>query len=570
MRRFLPAIIVAWVLACASSESGIGGGTDVGAGGGGGTGAGPAPGGGGTDGLPPEQELEETFREPVVSGRWVWAANPDSGKVALIDTRSIKITTGEAELMPTYLAPLPSPDAEVAAGLVINAGSNTVSVLRGEAGVITSQSVPIHAGANALAVAPSGKVAVVWTDALRQSLPDATEGFQDVTVVAWSGEGATPKSRRLTVGYRPSRVFFDQASQRAFVVAESTISVIELTGETAPRVLRDVVLGEPSSAANVRDVSVTPDGKLALVRREGERSIELVDLVGGEKKRVSLPGPATDLDLSPDATRAYAVVRTPAGNDASGGGGEGGVAGDDDVGQGGSASAAGGEGGDGSSGPATSLLVVLALPAIWEDPSALEVVDTGDRVGSVALPEKGDVAVLYTNAQPSDHLVIVSTKGAPSEWALRTVVTKAPVKAVFVTPDGEHAIAFLGQLEGSRLPGGYAMVPLSERLPPKIVPTEAPPVGIALAPSPTQSVLVTVSRGDEGHAAHVIRLPGLGHDAVSLPGPPLAAGIVPATQKGFVAQRHPEGRITFVDLETGRPRTVTGFELSDKVDYVSK
>lgn len=114
------------------------------------------------------------------------------------------------------------------------------------------------------------------------------------------------------------------------------------------------------------------------------------------------------------------------------------------------------------------------------------------------------------------------------------------------------------------------MVPLSERLPPKIVPTEAPPVGIALAPSPTQSVLVTVSRGDEGHAAHVIRLPGLGHDAVSLPGPPLAAGIVPATQKGFVAQRHPEGRITFVDLETGRPRTVTGFELSDKVDYVSK
>jgi hypothetical protein len=68
---------------------------------------------------------------------------------------------------------------------------------------------------------------------------------------------------------------------------------------------------------------------------------------------------------------------------------------------------------------------------------------------------------------------------------------------------------------------------------------------------------------------HVIRMPALSNDAIALPSVPLAAGVVAETKKGFVAQRHPEGRITFVDLDTGSPRTVTGFELADEVDYGS-
>jgi hypothetical protein len=32
-----------------------------------------------------------------------------------------------------------------------------------------------------------------------------------------------------------------------------------------------------------------------------------------------------------------------------------------------------------------------------------------------------------------------------------------------------------------------------------------------------------------------------------------------------VAQEHVEGRVTFVDLETGSEKTVTGYELSSKV-----
>ncbi len=135
MRRFLPALVVGWVIACSMGGQGdlasSGGSDGTGAGSGNGSGSG---GSGGSGGLPPEQEIEETFREPVVSGRWVWTANPDTGKVALIDTESLSITTGEAELGPTYLAPLASGDPDRGAALVINVGTNSASILQGSAG----------------------------------------------------------------------------------------------------------------------------------------------------------------------------------------------------------------------------------------------------------------------------------------------------------------------------------------------------------------------------------------------------------------------------------------------------
>ena len=50
-----------------------------------------------------------------------------------------------------------------------------------------------------------------------------------------------------------------------------------------------------------------------------------------------------------------------------------------------------------------------------------------------------------------------------------------------------------------------------------------------------------------------------------LASPPIAAGVVAAAERGYVAQKHPEGRITFVTLESGEARTLTGFELGSRV-----
>ena len=45
----------------------------------------------------------------------------------------------------------------------------------------------------------------------------------------------------------------------------------------------------------------------------------------------------------------------------------------------------------------------------------------------------------------------------------------------------------------------------------------------------------------------------------------MASGIVVDAGVAYVAQEHPEGRITFLDLEDARARTLTGFELGVKV-----
>ncbi|HEV8247455.1 MAG TPA: hypothetical protein VGP93_16880, partial [Polyangiaceae bacterium] len=380
-------------------------------------------GSGGTNGgaPPPEQELEDTFRAPVVSGRWVWTANPDTGRVALIDTATLTITTADAELEPTYLASLASASDEESAALVINVGTDTVSVMHSTSGVIESQSLRVHHGANSLKVAPSSELALAWTNAALVTDPDPTEGFQDITIIDLAEQ---PSSTRLTVGYRPSRVFLAADEKTAFVVAESAVSVIDLAASGGPDVLRDVPLGaDVDEAASARDVTITPTGQYALVRHENSARIDFINLDTGDRTNVVLPGPVTDLDLAPDATRAFAVVRGQlgpatgaAGADGGGAAGEGGGIGAGAAGMGaggmvGGAGAAGatglggqgggsggttGEGGSGGANalPENSLLIVLPLPGIFSGAQSFEQIELDQFAGSIEVDPAGKVGLL--------------------------------------------------------------------------------------------------------------------------------------------------------------------------------
>jgi hypothetical protein len=51
----------------------------------------------------------------------------------------------------------------------------------------------------------------------------------------------------------------------------------------------------------------------------------------------------------------------------------------------------------------------------------------------------------------------------------------------------------------------------------------------------------------------------------SLGSPPEAVGILPGANEAFTAQRHPLGRVTFVDLGSDNIRTVTGFDLNGNI-----
>lgn len=504
-------------------------------------------GSGGGGGLPPEVELEEDFRVPVATGRFVWTANPDSNRVALIDAVDFGIETLEAGFGPTYLAALPGESDERNSAIVLNTISNDASLFRARdtTDVITAKPAKVHADANAWAVSPSGRWAIAWTDARRVGQADPTEGFQDISVIDIDSypDSDPPEVTRLSVGYRPTHIVFQSDERRAFAVTEPGVSVIELRGDDAPRVSRDVPVADEPAA----EVAVTPDGELALVRVENQAKLHVVSLDDGERVDVELPGPVTDLDLSEDASFAVAVVRGTA-PDQGGAGGQGGEA---NTGMAGASPE--------QPGFTESVVAILPIPDIFEQPREFETVSTSALVGSVVVPRTGSNVLLFTNAVSRTWLSILDT----DTGTFREVDVKAPIRALFATPDARHAVALLTPPMDSTKLGAFSLVPIRDDLPAKLQGTDAPTLGVSVIDD--SAIITTRDSNRQLYEAFLAEFPGLRVDAVELPSAPTASGMVPDAGVAFVAQEHPEGRITFIDLDDGATHTLTGFELGVKV-----
>lgn len=476
----------------------------------------------GTAGMPPEpeMEIESSYEAPVATDRFVWAANPETGRVALIDAETFEVRLAEAGLSPTVVAAVPRADEGTDAALVLNTGSEDATLLEiNAAGELARSMLDTHAGANAIAVTPNGRYAIVWTNAAAVTGEplDPTDSAQDITVLKLAGG---LESTQLSVGFRPSAVVFDDSEERAFVVTEPGLSVIELG--SSPRVGAHVELTASPADASARDVSVTPDGELALVRLDGSTSLGVVSIDSGQREDLELGNFVTDLDLSSDGRRAFAVV------------------GDE--------------------------FVVIPVPVAGADPATFTRTRVSDViVRSVALSPDATLALLYSNASESPYLTVLSGSGDFADAIGRSVDLKAPVQAVFAAPDARHAIALQATAPGSRKGGAFSLVTAQMDRTPKIVGTEAAPMAVAFSPDGGEAVIATRDLSRQLYGVYLVHLENLEENFLPLASPPLAAGMVPRAGRAFVAQAHPEGRITFLDLSDGSSRTLTGFELAAQI-----
>ncbi len=477
--------------------------------------------------LNPELEVETSFRVPVVTGRLIWAANPASGRVALVDALTHEVQTLPAGLRPTYLAAVPGNTPNRA--LVINAGSYDATLFRdGAGGELEQVDVPIHQNATAWAVSDSGRFAIAWSDERDFGPLDRSEGLQDVTVIDLSKSPLAPA--RFSVGYRPVKLTIDAGATRVYAVTRDGISVIELGDE--PRLSDDITIVSPEETLAdeggqpvLEDVPITPDGRFAVVRFDGAARLKVIDLASDTSQIIELPGEVSDVDLSGGGERAVAVIRE------------------------------------------TAQLAVFSPAAALADPLDVTLLSVaGETLGSAALPDQGSSALLFTNAIASDRLAIVDVLAAAP--APRVVSLKAPINAVFPSPEGSHAIALLQTAPDSERRGAFSIIPVGSALPPKIQGTEAPPFRVSIAETGSSGLCGLVTTRDDArniHAAYLVRMPSLQVDRIELPSPPIAVGLLPEHGVGYVAQQHAEGRITFIDLQTAEPETLTGFELADRV-----
>jgi len=543
-------VAFAWQAGCDSGAGPTGADLDEGPRASGGSGSGT--GGTGPDPNEPELELEENFRAPVVSGSYLWTANPETNRVALLHASTLAIDVLEGGNAPTFLAALPGGD-EGGGALVLNVHGGDASVFRHDIGVslggasglaVEEARVRVQAGASAWAVGESGRFAIAWSR-FQDDLKGPLDGYQDLTVLDLGDD--EPVATRLSVGFRPTQVVLNDQETRAYVVCKPGISVIDLEA-TPPRVVREFALAEDDTGLS-RDVSFTPDGALALVRVSGTAEVLLLGTEDASETTVTLPREVTDLDLSADGQLAVAVMRgTPGGSVPTDPalGGQGGM-----VGQ-------GGEGGAGSIG-VDSLIALLPVPEIESAPDDFEVLSTSELVGSAVVSEDASVALLYTNAVASSRLTILDL----DTLTTRVVDVTAPIQAAFLTPDGAHGVTVMTPPPGSQAAGAFALVPVAKQLPARIEGTDTVPRFVAVS---DQSALLTTWGSQTVPARTLLgRLPGLSVDSITLSAEPLASGLILDENRGFVAEAHPQGQVTFIDLETGDGRTVTGFELSSQV-----
>jgi hypothetical protein len=463
---------------------------------------------------PPEKELESQYKAPVATGRYVWVPNPTSGRVAYVDAQTLDVRVVEAGNAPTWLAAVPGTgDATV----VLNVKSSDATLLRADGGKVEAHTFKTAPYANQWALANHGKWAIAWTDARQIAYADKTQGFQDLTVIDLEAKLAPTV---LTVGYRPVAVGFTSDDARAFAITQDGVAIVDLSG-ASPQVIRSVPISDdPLEDPGTRDVSITPDGSYALVRRDGSATITIVALDTGKRVSVVLSGPCTDLDLADSGKKAVAVVRDKA------------------------------------------EVAILQLPGVFTDPTKLTTATlTGETVGSVSIAGTGRTALLYTNAVATQRFSILSLDDA----SYRTVKLYAPVLAVFPTMNAEYAVVLHDQPASSIKKGAFSVVPVGTSLPARVEGTDAKLTAVALSPQSDRAVLTERDDARKIYGAWIARMPTLATQRYALASPPIAAGMVAGARRAWIAQEHPEGRITFIDLDGGTARTLTGFELSARV-----
>lgn len=469
----------------------------------------------------PEKKIEGSYQSPVATGSYVWVANPLSGRVAFIRATTLDVSTVLAGDGPTYLAAVPDPNADAA--IVLNVLSQDATLLRAEKnGALTTKTFPVAANVNSWAVSANGRWAIAWADVSKATKPDITQGFQDLSVLDLTGN--TPATI-LAVGYRPVKVAFSADATHAFAVTQDGISVVDLTGATPLVTANDATSDNPVTDVGTHDVSFTPDGAYALVRRDNQADITVVALADGTRTTVTLPANATDLTLSPTGDRAVVAMRD------------------------------------------TGTVALLPIPGIVADPLGFTTIAiTGQTVGRAIVTAPGNTALLFTTvgAAAPDTLTVLNLAAVPATF--RTQRLYAPLLGVFPTNDAKTAIV-LHDVTGlpTSAHGAFSLVPIGSPLTAKIVSTTAAPNAVALSPSSDRAIVTVRDDSTNTYGAYLAKMPSFEVDPYVLASPPLAAGVVVGANRAFIAQDHPEGRITFIDLTTGEARTLTGFELGARV-----
>lgn len=490
-------------------------------------------------GVIPPPEVEYDFGEPISSSRYIYVAMTAQDELARIDGQTLAVTSTGVGQAPREVAAIPGSDGAV----VLDSFNGTATIIRPGAGpqpADTIKVLPTLQNLNRLDVDPSGRYAVIWFDLTKQIQEGGLTGvgsFQDVTLVAL--QPGVERAVNLTVGFRPREVQFDAAGTRAYVITQDGVSVVDMGYATThgPSIVPPIPVSDPIFPPEAVEVDIVSTGTYAAVRQIGDANLRIVDVGGFEPGRVwqiPLASAATDIDLSPDGTRVYAVQRE------------------------------------------AMKLAVVDVPADALNPSGVETIDlAAAAIGSLVLSADGTRALMFTNATADERITMLrlDQPGYPYvTWPL-----KKSIRTVGISPNGATAVVLNAKMPGDPATAstvdeyidrsyGYTLLDLATGFG-KLQVTPVDPGPFAYAPDGSKAY-VALDGGDALTATRALQVVTTQTGVVmtrQLGSPPSTVGILPTAGEAFTAQRHPLGRVSFVDLETDSVRTITGFDLNSNI-----
>jgi hypothetical protein len=154
--------------------------------------------------------------------------------------------------------------------LVVNTEIATIS-----SGVINT-TISLPPLFNTLRFSEDGQWAMAYVDF--EAVEDLSNtGVVDLTSVIVMNLG-TGESTSLSVGFAADRVLFAQDASRAVVLSQSSVAVVDLTGEVPVKEVTFPLTLDADQTVDPVGVELTPDGRYALISVRGAGDLYVLDL----------------------------------------------------------------------------------------------------------------------------------------------------------------------------------------------------------------------------------------------------------------------------------------------------
>ena len=553
-------------------------GADAGNIGGGGTGGVADTGSGeSADTFVPEEE-EFVVQEVAATDNFVFVPNSDeeSSTVARIDGRDLSVVPVEVGLEPVAVRATDVPNVGSVA-YVLTEGASAIGIIRAEkiskhkdpAEQVSLLSVPNEI--NALEMSPNGKYAIGYIDP-DKPLPDGTgiASLQVASVVKLGEKPADDVAYQLSVSRQIQEIEFTDDGEQAFIVGRDGVNRLDLSAVEGDAFVPPLGIDLSSSTfpAQDREVEVSPSGDFLVVRSSDYAGVALYrpapkgdEESAGELRRVPLPAAPTDIDLHvPQNEGASVIASVRQANSLA--------RIDVDKVFDTTPQPQSGHAGSADAGPDAG------SPPAYQPPEGVEMVDAaGATPGLADLAPDQSKLLYYTGRETVPNLGVLnlgdnSTESYPLRNQIRSVAIAPNSKTAVVVhekqegppPSSAGPLKFFQHNHGLTIfdfETGYRRPVTLQGDPASIVMTqgaENTPLVYAMLRSPD----------DAKRGVMRIDLTSYRSDFLDLPRPPKQLGRVAG--KIFVSQEATDGRITFIDVDSGEQQTVSGYELNAGID----